>query len=177
MGAPLVYNRLVDRLHFNPRVSAPVHFRPSWMERLVARAAAMFRRRAAEPAESRLALGRRGESLACRYLRRQGYRIVDRNPVFRLGGHRWMEFDIIAEDAGALVFVEVKTRRRHMAAFPAERAVHPGKRRRLARGARAYRQARQWRGPYRFDVLCIYDPDGPAPEVHLMRDAFFPGRR
>ena len=50
-------------------------------------------------------LGRHGEELACRELRRRGYAIVARRYRTRHG-----EIDIVAMDEGVLVFVEVKTR-------------------------------------------------------------------
>lgn len=50
-------------------------------------------------------LGDLGEKLARRYLRRNGYRIKEKN--FVADGH---EIDVIAEDKDTLVFVEVKTR-------------------------------------------------------------------
>jgi len=50
-------------------------------------------------------LGARGEEIAARYLKKRGYRIVDRNYRNRIG-----EIDIIAEQGGSLVFVEVRTR-------------------------------------------------------------------
>jgi putative endonuclease len=52
----------------------------------------------------RAALGRRGEDLAVEHLRKAGYRIVERNVRTRFG-----EIDIVAEDQGCLVFVEVRT--------------------------------------------------------------------
>lgn len=49
--------------------------------------------------------GKLGENIAVRYLRKRGYKIVDRNVHFRCG-----EIDIIAEKENVLYFVEVKTR-------------------------------------------------------------------
>lgn len=51
-------------------------------------------------------LGRTGERLAREHLERLGYTIVAANHRTRFG-----ELDLIARDARALVFVEVKTRR------------------------------------------------------------------
>src|SRR5216117_3655283 len=52
--------------------------------------------------------GARGEKLACRYLKRSGYKILLRNFRGRSGG----EIDIVCRDNDTLVFVEVKTRAR-----------------------------------------------------------------
>ena len=50
-------------------------------------------------------VGRAGESLACRFLERQGLRVLARNVRAGRG-----EIDIIARDGPRLVFVEVKSR-------------------------------------------------------------------
>ena len=50
-------------------------------------------------------LGVFGENIACTYLSRHHYSIIARNVYSRFG-----EIDIVAEDNGVLVFVEVKTR-------------------------------------------------------------------
>ena len=54
---------------------------------------------------SRKALGAIGEEAAVRELRRRGYKIRDRNVRCPMG-----ELDLVAEDQGTLVFLEVKTR-------------------------------------------------------------------
>lgn len=59
--------------------------------------------------------GRRGEDIACEYLRKQGFVIIDRN--FRIQGG---EIDIIALDQNTLVFIEVKTRRSSKFGTPLE---------------------------------------------------------
>src|SRR5574338_1008529 len=56
--------------------------------------------------DARQQLGREGESLAERFLRSRGYQIVARNVRSPSG-----ELDLIADDGGVLVFVEVKARR------------------------------------------------------------------
>jgi hypothetical protein len=50
----------------------------------------------------------RGEMLACRYLKRNGYKVLLRNFRGRSGG----DFDVVCRDNDTLVFVEVKTRGR-----------------------------------------------------------------
>jgi len=51
-------------------------------------------------------LGALGEKIAEEYLKKQGYKILDKNFRYR----RYGEIDIIAKKAGCLNFVEVKTR-------------------------------------------------------------------
>src|SRR5260370_1738572 len=63
------------------------------------------RRRGIDPD---LAAGRRGEDLAHRFLRRQGFTIVARN--FRPRSAGAGEVDLIAWERARLVFVEVKSR-------------------------------------------------------------------
>ncbi|HSE83754.1 MAG TPA: YraN family protein [Thermodesulfobacteriota bacterium] len=53
----------------------------------------------------RKTLGQKGEKIACRALKKQGYRIIKKNFRCRQG-----EIDIIAEDSATLCFIEVKSR-------------------------------------------------------------------
>ena len=113
-----------------------------------------------------LAAGRRGEDLAHRYLRREGFIIVARN--YRLASGE-AEVDLIAREGEDLVIVEVKTR--ETAEYgPPERAVSAGKQRHLIRVGREY--ARKTDTPWervRFDVVSIVmEP----PEITLLRAAF-----
>src|SRR5271167_3612769 len=78
-----------------------------------------------------LALGRRGEDLAHRFLRRQGFTIVARNYRLAAGD---AEADLIAWEQDHLVFVEVKSRQTADHG-PPERAVGPEKRAHLLRVA------------------------------------------
>ena len=114
-----------------------------------------------------LAQGRRGEDLAHRFLRRQGFTIVARN--YRLSSGE-AEADLIAREGEDLVIVEVKTRESAEYGAP-ERAVNAEKQRHLMRVAREY--ARKTDTPWervRFDVVSIVMEDPPA--ITLLRAAF-----
>src|SRR5438874_210725 len=78
------------------------------------------------------AMGRRGEDLAHRYLRRQGYTIVARNYRLAAGD---AEADLIARQGDDMVIVEVKTRATGEYG-PPDRAIGPDKQRHLLRIAR-----------------------------------------
>ena len=58
------------------------------------------------PSDSRLQLGKAGEDLAAAVLKKQGYKILERNYVTPLG-----EIDLVARQGKTLVIIEVKTRK------------------------------------------------------------------
>ena len=110
--------------------------------------------------------GQAGEDLACSELRRSGLRIVERN--FRCRGG---EIDIIAEDGGVVVFVEVKERRSASHGTAVE-AVTPLKRHRLLRAAHLYAaQNGLSDSPLRFDVVAI-DWGAEGASIRHERGAF-----
>src|ERR1700747_1135924 len=78
---------------------------------------------------SHLRRGAHGEKLACRYLKRSGYKILFRNFRGRSGG----EIDVVCRDNDTLVFVEVKTRGREDFGRPFE-AVDREKQKRISQG-------------------------------------------
>ncbi len=61
-------------------------------------------------------IGKIGENLACDFLIKNGYTILDRNKHFS----RFCEIDIIAKQKDTLVFVEVKTRKTNACGSPFE---------------------------------------------------------
>ena len=112
-------------------------------------------------------LGKRGEDLACRELRRRGYEIFDRRYRTRIG-----ELDIVARDGDTLVFVEVKTRATESfgSAFD---AITRSKRRVIVRMACDYMtRRRSWNGPCRFDVVAVTIPDDGRPTISIVAGAF-----
>jgi putative endonuclease len=115
-----------------------------------------------------LRLGSRGEKLACRFLRRSGYKVLYRNFRGRTGG----EIDIVCRDKDTLVFVEVKTRTREDFGRPFE-AIDRDKRKRISRGGLAW--LRLLDDPdilFRFDVVEVIIAEAAPPRLELLRNAF-----
>jgi putative endonuclease len=110
-------------------------------------------------------LGKIGEDLAEKHLRRIGYHILHRNWRF---GHD--ELDIIARDGDWLVVVEVKTRTTDHFGEP-EMEVKPAKQRAIVRTADAYIQFIDFKGETRFDVIGILLGGGKVVLNHV-KDAF-----
>jgi len=94
--------------------------------------------------------GNRGEALAVQFLEKKLYKIVHRN------WHcRWGEIDIIADDSGMLVFVEVKSAGSKKFGNPIER-VDIRKQRRIIKTAMQYILENYTEEvPLRFDVIAI----------------------
>jgi putative endonuclease len=114
------------------------------------------------PAEA----GRQGELAAARYLEALGCRILSRSFRTRLG-----EIDLVVEEQGTVVFVEVKTRRR-LAVDDGRGAVDWHKQRRLIRAAGLFLARRRLAERVcRFDVVLVAPRPGGWDIRHL-RDAF-----
>src|SRR3954454_22662943 len=101
--------------------------------RYIAGLSSRWRSRFSSSPPRHLRLGTRGENLACRFLRKNGYKILYRNFRGRTGG----EIDLVCRDRDTLVFVEVKTRTREDFGRPLE-SVDREKQRRVARGGLAW---------------------------------------
>ncbi len=113
-------------------------------------------------------LGRRGEDAAARYLKRLGYKILDRQRHLAPG-----ELDLVALDGRTIVFVEVKTRTSADAGHPAE-AVDAAKQRKLTRLAVTFlKQHGLLEFPARFDVVAITWPaNAGRPAIEHFKNAF-----
>src|SRR6476646_9399155 len=112
--------------------------------------------------------GRRAESLAAAHLESAGLRIVARNWRRPEG-----ELDIVADDGGTCVFVEVRSRTGEERGHPLE-AITPQKRARVVRAARIYLDAEPTSADaFRFDVVAVtFWPDDRAPDLVHIPNAF-----
>jgi len=112
------------------------------------------------------ALGQRGENMAAKYLRNQGYKIIQRNFRCDVG-----EIDIIAREGSTLVFVEVKTRA-YDDPTPEDQVNDP-KRHQVTKAARFYLSRYGVpQPPARFDVVAIIWPQGREAQIRHTTDAF-----
>jgi putative endonuclease len=120
-----------------------------------------------QPPTPRARLGASGERLAAAALERQGYRVLARNWRCVYG-----EIDLVAEDRGELVFVEVKARRGLRMGSPEEAVTLP-KRRKLLASAQTYLAERgEEQRAYRFDVVAIeLDESGRLVAMRVHRHA------
>jgi putative endonuclease len=115
---------------------------------------------------ARVTLGKTGEDLACRELKRRGYAILARRYRRRRG-----EIDIIARDGQTIVFVEVKARESREFGNAAE-AVTALKRHRVTELAVDYMMRHHLADcPCRFDVVSIHF-DAGVPVVEVIQNAF-----
>jgi putative endonuclease len=106
--------------------------------------------------------GARAEDLCAELLRAAGLRLLERNWRCRLG-----EIDLIAEEAGTLVFAEVRMRSGPGFGGAAE-SITAAKRSRLLAAARLYLAGRP-EASCRFDVFLV---EGEPRQVKWIRDAF-----
>lgn len=110
----------------------------------------------------RLGLG--GERKACRYLKRSGYKIVEKNYK-----HPFGEVDIIARKGEILAFIEVKTRLSDIYGIPSE-AVDFHKKRRYIQAAKYYFLNREIDCTVRFDIIEIF-----RGQINHIENAFYEG--
>ncbi|OHA23350.1 MAG: hypothetical protein A3G52_01085 [Candidatus Taylorbacteria bacterium RIFCSPLOWO2_12_FULL_43_20] len=104
-------------------------------------------------------LGSKGEDIACLFLMKHGYHIIERN-YWR----KWGEIDIVAQKGKRIYFIEVKTVSRESikqisgsSAYKPEDNVHPRKRQRLARIFQTYLINKHVTdAKWQFDIICVY---------------------
>ncbi len=119
------------------------------------------------PGDSRRRLGNAGERLAVRYLQQAGYVVRALNYRCQAG-----EIDIVAEEAGDIVFVEVKTRRGSAYGLP-EEAITLAKQRKLIAAAQTYLEDEGCaQDSWRVDMVAVaLTPAGSVQEVRIHRHA------
>ena len=107
------------------------------------------------------AAGLDAERRAAAYLERLGFRLLETNYTCKGG-----ELDLVCDDAGTLVFVEVRARTSADHGTP-EETIGATKRRRIVLAARHYLLKLDREPPCRFDVVAI-----EGETLRHLRDAF-----
>jgi putative endonuclease len=111
-------------------------------------------------------LGKKGEEVALRFLKKRGYRLIEKNYVCKMG-----EMDIIAREKDTLTFIEVKTRTSMMFG-PPQLAVNASKQRQLSKVALYYLKEKRLEDvKARFDVVAIL-LEKKGEQIELIKDAF-----
>ncbi len=107
---------------------------------------------------SRKDIGNYGEWVACEYLKRLGFRILDRNVFFKTG-----ELDVVAQKGRVVHIVEVKTLL--CEEFPSERTqnrydpadnLSTYKLRKVQRTAEWYLALKDWEGEWQIDGALVW---------------------
>lgn len=115
----------------------------------------------------RLTLGKSGEQMAIRFLRKKRYRVLEINYRTSRG-----EIDIIARIGHVLVFIEVKTRKSDFLESPLT-AVTIKKQRQISMVAQEYLSSNNlFDSEARFDVIAIELKDGVPPHIEHIENAF-----
>ena len=110
--------------------------------------------------------GEKGEEIAVRHLKKEGYKIIETNYRTKLG-----EIDIIAQDKDTIVFAEVKTRRSVQFGNP-KQAVTIQKQKKISMVALCYLKATgQSAARARFDVVGVIS-NRDKPRVEIIKNAF-----
>ena len=106
--------------------------------------------------------GAQGEQQALSYVKKLGYKILEKNFTTKIG-----EIDIIAQDKNSLVFIEVKNRSSKKFGRPSE-AVNNHKQYKIKQVAQLYLQKIKKTSSFcRFDVLEVLDN-----EINYILNAF-----
>lgn len=107
------------------------------------------------------ALGKQGEEIAARYLKKLGYRVLMLNA--RLAG---CEVDIVARQGREVVFVEVKTRTSSTFGYP-EEAINAQKLAHIERAAHAW-LLKHGEKPWRVDAISVEIGDFSPKITHFL---------
>ena len=111
-------------------------------------------------------LGEKGESIAVRQLKKDGYKILETNYRVQLG-----EIDIVAKDRDTIAFVEVKTRRSVHFGSP-KWAITAQKQKKISTVALYYlKTTNQSAAKARFDVVTV-TLNQDKPRVEIIKNAF-----
>ncbi len=111
--------------------------------------------------------GAAGEAAAAKFLKKKGYKILERNYRKTYG-----EIDIIAKMGENIAFVEVKTRKSDLFGTPAE-FVTVKKQKRIIKAAYTYIQQHNLDAEFTFDIVEVYINGSKITEINHIQNAFY----
>lgn len=115
---------------------------------------------------NKLKIGSLGESAACSFLKKSGYKILKKNYRKKYG-----EIDIIASKGENISFIEVKTRSTSDYGIPCQ-AVNKAKQERIIKTAKAFIVENALDNNYSFDVIEIFHKGGKITDIIHIDNAF-----
>ena len=121
--------------------------------------------------QAAVSIGAMGEEAAVKALKKQGYKIAERNYRCKMG-----EIDIIAKDGEYTCFVEVRLRKNNDYGSPAD-TIDERKRQKIIKTAQLYAVTKRiYDTPMRFDAVLInasvYDGKLRNTEIEIIKNAF-----
>ena len=124
-------------------------------------------------------LGDIGENVACEFLKRKGFEIVDRNYL-----KKWGEIDIVAKKLGLIHFIEVKSVTRPLTlecsdggqahgtyGYRPEDNMHPWKLKRLSRAMQTYLLEKKLDCDWQLDLVTVQiDQENRKARVEIIEN-------
>ena len=119
-------------------------------------------------------VGKIGEEIAVKFLKKKGYKILDRNCVFKiLGTFQKGELDIVAKKGDIFCFVEVKTIKDPKIEILPEEKVNFSKRKKLILSAQSWMTKNKipLDSKWQIDVISIILKENKEPQIFHFENA------
>ncbi len=119
-------------------------------------------------------VGKIGEEIAVKFLKKKGYKILDRNCVFKiLGAFQKGELDIVAKKGDTFCFVEVKTIKNPKIEILPEEKVNFSKRKKLILSAQSWliKNKIPLDCKWQIDVISVILKEGKEPQIFHFENA------
>jgi len=118
----------------------------------------------------KLKIGKDGETVACVYLKKKGFKIIERNYQ-----QKWGEVDIVSEKDNKIHFIEVKTvsHPKKGKGFSPEENVHLWKRQRLSKTIQTYLSEKNLSDTkeIQVDVICVFlDKETKKAQIEVIEN-------
>ena len=95
-------------------------------------------------------LGDIGENIACDFLEKRGFEIIERNYL-----RKWGEIDIVTRKSNLIHFIEVKSVTHGTSEYRPEDNMHPWKLKRLSRAMQTYLLDRKLDCDWQLDLVTV----------------------